>query len=88
MYGKKTKQLKKKIKVSTYKKSLSAGPSDGKKSKVSPGIRATSGVNAAVPLPVPPYFLFPASHRQRFFNLFQNYYFYLKGFIFFPTCRY
>ncbi len=52
------------------KKSLNAGPSDGKKSKVSPVIRGTSGVNAAVSLPVPPYFLFPASHIQRFFNLY------------------
>lgn len=47
-------------------KCIEAGPSDGKKSKVSPGIRATSGVNAAVPLPVPPYFLFPASHFYTF----------------------
>ena len=43
-------------------KCLGAGPSDGKKSKVSPCIRAPAGVNAAVPLQVPPYFLFPASH--------------------------
>ena len=40
-----------------------AGPSDGKKSKVSPGIRVPPGVNAAGPLPVPPYFLFPASRN-------------------------
>ena len=31
-----------------------AGPSDGKKIKVSPGIRAPADVNAADPLPVPP----------------------------------
>ena len=41
-----------------------AGPSDGKKSKVSPVYRAPADVNAAVPLPVPPYFLFPASRNR------------------------
>ena len=43
---------------------MTAGPSDGKKSKVSPCNRASAGVNAAAPLQVPPYFLFPASHSQ------------------------
>ena len=50
------------------KKYFRAGPSDGKKSKVSPVIRASAGVNAAAPLPVPPYFLFPASHSKIFFD--------------------
>ena len=43
---------------------MTAGPSDGKKSKVSPCIRATADASAAAPLQVPPYFLFPASHSH------------------------
>ncbi len=53
-----------------------AGPSDGKKSKVSPCNRAPAGVNAADPLQVPPYFLFPASRNTHLVvMILKNYFF-------------